>query len=107
MASEKQYVTITDPAHVRSVGEWYGAAIVLEALENQKEGRLPGFGLAMAIVQKTEAEMRANMTAHNLRAVARAGIDIVTAKQVMIGIHKGVPRLEVEPMDLADIAEDG
>lgn len=107
MAKESsQTVPITDLRHAVEIGQWVGAIHVVEALQKQEAGRLPGFALALALAEKIEVEMRSQNTAKNLRAVAKAGIDVRQAQKVVLGFDAGgKPRLEVEMMDLADMAE--
>ncbi len=98
-------IAITDPAHVMVIGEWIGAVTVVDALKKQEKDRLPGFALALALAEKAEAEKRANNTARNLRAVAKADIDVTMVKQVSLIFKGDKPFLEVVMLDLADMAE--
>lgn len=105
--SDEIKVKITDPAHVAKITEWYGALQVRAALADVKEfQKLPGFGLAMAIVERETATMQAAAVADNLKAIARAGHDITTIAGINLEFERGRPVLSIRPMDLADMAEE-
>jgi hypothetical protein len=70
-------IEITNEGHKFRVGEYLGAAHVLDVLEKIPEAkRTPGFNYAIALVERECAEARAKIMASNLRAVAAAGWDI-------------------------------
>ncbi|MES0071863.1 hypothetical protein [Mesorhizobium sp. M0058] len=110
MDTEPHVVEITDRGHAAQVNRWIGQIEALTALEDKAKEfeRLPGFGLALAILQKEVAESRSKAVAENLRAIARAGIDVVAVRNVGLETGKnGLLRLTATMMDLADLAEMG
>lgn len=103
-------VEITDPGHAMRINRWIGQVEALEALEKKSKefDRLPGFALAHAILQKEVTEARSIAVAENLRAVARAGIDVAKVRNVGLETTpSGALRLTVTMMDLAELAESG
>lgn len=106
--TEPQTIDITERGHAAVINRWIGQLEALGALEDRSKefDRLPGFGLALAILQKEAAESRSKAVAENLRAVAKAGISIVDMRHVELETGaKGSLRLKVTMMDLADLAE--
>ena len=101
---EVQKIKITDPAHASIISEWVGLTRAEAAIEAQKMGAMPGYALAAAIVAREVADARAQAMTANLKAVAKAGIDIVLTKNISLIFEQGIPVLQVELMDLADIA---
>jgi hypothetical protein len=99
---EHVIVPIVNPDHAVTIGEYFALSTAVKRLEKQAEwAKLPGFALALSLVQTLEAEQRARMTERNMRAVIAAGHDLTTLKLVSL---RG-PNLVLEPMDLADLAE--
>lgn len=85
------------------VWETYGVAVALEALGGDKpKSVLPGFMLAVALVEVELAEMRARLAGEVYRAAAKAGHDITKLASIHTCIKNGVPVVEVEPADLID-----
>lgn len=104
---EPTTVRVTDRAHAALLNRWIGICEAETAVEKRAKefDRLPGFGLAMALLQKEAAEARSLAVAENLRAVARAGIDVTLVNQISLEMGpKGELRLTVTMMDLADMA---
>lgn len=107
---EASKVEISDHGHAMRVNRWIGQVEALQALEEKSKefDRLPGFGLAHAILQKEVAESRSLAVMENMRAVARAGIDVRQVKSISLETGpKGMLRLIVEMMDLADLGGGG
>lgn len=95
-------VEITDPHHLVRVGQMYGQAELIEALNAvPNASRLPGFGLALAVAEKVFAEKRADTVAANIRLIAKAGHDVATNRSLTL---QGTS-LILEPADLVDMAE--
>lgn len=93
----------------RVISELHGAAIVLAALKDEKDNAksaLPGFALALALVEKEVADMRAQMAGAVYRCAAKAGHDIAKLSSIYTSIGKdGTPRIEIAAADLVDQAE--
>lgn len=95
----------------RVISELHGAAIALGSLLNHDDDRrpkssLPGFALAVALVEKEVAEMRAQMAGAVYRCAAKAGHDVSNLKNIYTTIGKdGNPVIELEAADLVDQAE--
>lgn len=107
--TEPQYVEITDRLHAQVVNRWIGKIEAMAAVEERAKefDRLPGFGLAIALLQKELAEAKAIAVADNLRACARAGIDIAKTSEIHIETRpNGGLRLKVTMMDLADMMSE-
>lgn len=105
--SEPTFIDITDRAHANALSRWMGLVDAELALEKKAKEfeRLPGFGLAVALIKAETANARAISVAENCRAVARAGINVADTRAIMLETGpKGSLRLKVEMMDLADIA---
>lgn len=76
-------VALTDPADIIRLGEMHGLLRAQEALQAVPENkRVPGFAYALALIDREAADARASMTSRNLRAIARAGIDITAVANV-------------------------
>ncbi|MGB3833725.1 MAG: hypothetical protein WA975_17890 [Mesorhizobium sp.] len=104
------FVDITDRSHAAAINRWIGQIEAQTALEEKAKefDRLPGFGLALAILQKETAESHSMAVAENLRACARAGIKVEETSRIELETGpKGLLRLKVTMMDLADLAEGG
>lgn len=85
----------------------YGLAQALEALGGRKPvSVLPGFALAVALVEKELADERANMSGEVYRTAAKAGHDIARASAIYTNIVNGKPTVQIEFADLVDQAED-
>jgi hypothetical protein len=95
----------------RVISELHGAAIALGSLLNHDDDRrpksaLPGFALAVALIEKEVAEMRAQMAGAVYRCAAKAGHDVSNLRQIYTTIGKdGNPVIELEAADLVDQAE--
>lgn len=93
----------------RVISELHGAAIALSALmtDDQKpKSQLPGFAMALALVEKEVAEMRAQMAGAVYRCAAKAGHDISNVRGIYTRVGKdGTPHIEIEAADLVDAAE--
>lgn len=92
----------------RVISELHGAAIVLSALMDgdKPKSALPGFALAVAMVEKEVADMRAQMAGAVYRCAAKAGHDISNVRSIYTTIGKdGTPVIEIEAADLVDAAE--
>lgn len=85
----------------------YGLAQALEALGGRAKpvSVLPGFILAVALVEKELADERAIMSGEIYRAAARAGHDIGKASAIYTNIVDGNPVVQIEFSDLVDQAE--
>lgn len=104
------FVEITDHDHAGVLNRRIGKIEAEEALSGKAKEfeRLPGFGLALAILQRETAESRSTAMAENLRAVARAGIKVENTKQIQLETGpRGSLRLKVTMLDLADLAGEG
>lgn len=84
-----------------------GIALGLAASRNilnsglEKYGKLPGYNTAIACIKAIEAEHRAQVTGSNIRAAAKAGVDINTH---FVGM-RGRGEIFTEPMDLVGQAD--
>jgi D-ribose pyranose/furanose isomerase RbsD len=67
---------------------------------------LPGFALAMALVEKELAVQRAIMSGEVYRTSARAGHDIAKVSSIYTTIENGKPMVRVEFADLVEQAEE-
>jgi hypothetical protein len=94
----------------RVISELHGAAMALGALldrDQKAKSTLPGFSLALALVEKEVADMRAQMAGAVYRCAAKAGHDISNVTSIYTSIGKdGTPIIEIAPADLVDQAED-
>jgi hypothetical protein len=96
---------VEDRATIRTAWVCYGLAQAAAALADVKEfSKLPGFGLAVALVEKELMVERTQLSNRILRSAVKAGHDIVTAKEVRVNFHGRELRIEVEMPDLADMA---
>jgi hypothetical protein len=71
-------VPITDVKHRVAVGRFFGAAMMLEALEKAEKqfGKLPGYNAALAVAQRECAEVKVSLYGMNTKAAAKAGVDL-------------------------------
>lgn len=84
----------------------YGLAQAFEALGGSKpKSVLPGFTLAVALIEKELADERANMSGEIYRTAARAGHDIARAAAIYTNVVNGRPVVQIEFADLVDQAE--
>ncbi|RUV99354.1 MULTISPECIES: hypothetical protein [unclassified Mesorhizobium] len=106
---DPQLIDITEPNHVASVWRYIATIEVLEALKKVPDfQRVPGFSLALALVEKEVAEDKAESVQRNLRAVAATGVDVSKVQRVELEIGPNASlRLKVVMMDLADLAGGG
>jgi hypothetical protein len=109
MADER--ITVEpDPKTRRVISELHGAAVALTALlpdGKTPKSSLPGFALAVALVEKEVAEMRAQMAGAVYRCAAKAGHDIANLRSIYTTVGKdGTPKIELDPADLVDQAEN-
>lgn len=90
-------------------GVWIhaGANEVLEELKkiDGSTSRLPGFALALAVAERTVADLRADLASIVLRSAAKAGADIGNSKGVFTSFEGFDVVLTVEPLDLAEVME--
>jgi hypothetical protein len=86
----------------------YGLAQSLEALGGRSKpiSTLPGFIMAVALVEKELADERAVMSGEVYRTAARAGHDIGKCSAIYTNIVNGKPVVQIEFADLVDQAED-
>lgn len=107
--SEPVYVEITDPAHLAQMWRWMSLVDHANVLARVPEfHKVPGFGLASALLDKEIAEEKSTAVMMNMRAIAAAGIDVTKVAQIHIeGTKRGDLRLQVTMMDLADLAGGG
>lgn len=110
-AEKKERISV--PADEKLAGiiwRLVGLSDALEALGvlggGQPKSVLPGFSLATALIEKEAAEQRAAMSGAVYRAAAKAGHDVSRALAIYTNIKDGKPQVEIEFMDLADMAED-
>lgn len=95
----------------RAISELHGAATALSALflggdPDKPKSQLPGFMLALALIEKEVADMRAQMAGAVYRCAAKAGHDISNVKSIFTSVGKdGVPIIQLEAADLVDTAE--
>jgi hypothetical protein len=85
----------------------YGLAQALEALGGRDKpvSALPGFRLAVALVEKELADERAIMSGEVYRTAARAGHDIGKASAIYTDIKNGKPVVSIEFADLVEQAD--
>lgn len=106
--SDKIQVKVDDKTK-RIISEFHGAVIALGGLldgDRKPRSQLPGFGFAVALVEKEVAEMRAHMAGAIYRCAAKAGHDVSNLKNIFTTIGKdGTPIIELEAADLVDVAE--
>ena len=83
-----------------------GLAQAFDALGGDKpKSTLPGFALALALVEKELAEQRAVMSGAVYKAAAKAGYDVTKVESIFTSIKDGAPVVEVKIADLVDRAE--
>jgi hypothetical protein len=109
MADEPQMLEITDRGHAAALLRFIGMSEAREALRAVPDfKRVPGFALAEAVLDSELGQHRAAIVMENLRAVARAGVDVAKTKTVTLETGAGgLLRLAVTMMDLADLAGGG
>ena len=86
----------------------YGLAQALGALtgdDRKPVSVLPGFVLAVALVEKEIADERAIMSGEVYRTAARAGHDVGKASAIYTNIVNNTPIVQIEFADLVDQAE--
>jgi hypothetical protein len=106
-ASSRVRIEAKDPHLLRQVYIAHGIAMALEAMPQADDphGKLPGSVLSRALVERVYADERAMLSAAVLKAVAKAGHDILRVKQVLNVIEGQGVFIEAEFFDLADMAE--
>ena len=67
--------------------------------------KLPGFALALAVVERAVADLRVSLSTVALIAAAKSGADVGNSRGVVTSIEDYEVVLTVEPMDLADMME--
>lgn len=101
-----QRVTVTSTKHAVKIGCLEGLVATAERLKAQTNGdKLPGFALALSIVERDVADARSSLIYDNLRLAAKGGIDVTTMASLSMGYENGKWFLEAKPMDLADMGE--
>ena len=101
-----QRVTVTSSKHLEKIGRLDGLIQTAERLKAQPNGaKMPGFALAMSIVERDVAEARGELIYDNLRLAAKGGIDVTTIATLNMVREHGKWFLEATPMDLADMGE--
>lgn len=101
IVAEKKTIEIKTKRHLSMVARMYGVAQALSALKDRKDTELlPGYGLAMAIVEREVAEMRAAVMQLNLTALSDAGINIASVKDASLGGNPTNPSIVVTFHDL-------
>lgn len=107
--SDSRFIEITDRAQAAIVNRWLGMAEIAMKLEEVPDfQRVPGFGLAVAIVNREVSDLRSQMVMRNIKAIAAAGIDITQIKTVEFANSPSESvSLKVTMMDLADMAMEG
>ena len=84
-----------------------GALQVLDEMTrvDGASAKLPGFALALAVVERAVADLRVSLSTVALIAAAKAGADVGNSRGVVTSIDGHEVVLTVEPMDLADMME--
>ncbi len=102
MAEDDKIAVALTPKQQGLVWETNGAAAVVEALREVKKSgtTAAGFILALAVAEKTLAEMRISMGQMALRAAAAAGHDISRCPAISTGVRDGQAVLLLAPPDL-------
>jgi hypothetical protein len=99
------------PGNKRDAEAYYtmvGLVTAREALGGDKpKCTLPGFAMAIALVEKEVAEQRARSCASAYRAAARAGFDVSKVSQIHTLVIDGDVGFEVTEGDLIDLAAAG
>lgn len=102
---------VADDKTRRVISELHGAATALASLylggdPDKPKSQLPGFMLALALIEKEVADMRAQMAGAVYRCAAKAGHDVASIRSIYTSVGKdGVPIIQLEPADLIDAAE--
>lgn len=98
------HVPITNPKHKLAVHRFLGAIEVYGALEAMKDiyAKTPGFNAAMAIVEKEIADLKVGTMTANVRAAAKAGVDLAVYRIYSIDGEHVICR----PVDAEASAED-
>lgn len=105
--SDEIRVEIKSRKHLQMMGEWMGLIRAKQALDDASQfDKLPGFGLALAIVDREVNDTKARAITENLKACSRAGIDIAMVRNISLDFKLGAPELIVEMIDLADPRDD-
>lgn len=108
MAENDRVAIQVDDKLAGEIWQTYGLAMAFEILGGATpKSALPGFALALALVEKELAEQRARMAGAVYRAAARAGHDVANVASIYTNIKDGRPVVEVEPADLVTRAEGG
>jgi hypothetical protein len=95
-----------DESLKRAIYEMVGLNVALDALGGDKpKSSLPGFAMAVALVQKEAADQRASLSGAVYRCAAKAGHDVANVAGIYTTIKNGKPIVEIAPMDLVDQAE--
>lgn len=104
--SDVFHVDITDRAHAAVVNKFLGMAEIAMKLEEVPDfQKVPGFGLAIAIVNREVSDLRSQMITQNLKALVADGVDIARLKRVEFeSFDHAHIQLRVTMMDLADMA---
>jgi hypothetical protein len=91
------------PTLAAKIWRCVGLAQAFEALGgNKPKSQLPGFALALALIEKDLADERANMSGEVYRTAARAGFDVAKVAGIYTSIEGGKPCVEIEFADLVD-----
>lgn len=71
-------VPITNKKHQALVHRFIGAADVYTDLDSKKDlfGKMPGWNAAMAMVEKSVAELKCGMMGAHVSAALKAGVDL-------------------------------
>lgn len=98
-------VPIRDNKHKLFIHRFIGATEVYAALEAVKGiySKTPGWNSAMAIVEKEIAELKVAMMQANVRAVAKAGVDLAAYRVLSVDGENVICR----PIDVADEEASG
>lgn len=103
--TERIAIKISEKLH-GMIWRTYGLAQAFEALGGDKpKSQLPGFALAVALIEKELADHRANVSGEVYRSAARAGHDIGKAAAIYTDIKDGKPHVAIEYADLVEQAE--
>jgi hypothetical protein len=107
MSDQQKITVLVTPALAGKIWRTYGLAQALEALGGRSKplSQLPGFIMAVALVEKELADERANMSGEVYRTAARAGHDIGKVAAIYTNIVDGQPIVQIEFADLVDLAE--
>lgn len=107
--SDNRFVEITDQKQAAIINRWLGMAEIAMKLEEVPDfQKVPGFGLAVAIVNREVSDLRSQMVMRNIKAIAAAGIDITQIKSIEFASSPSESvNLKVTMMDLADMAMEG